>query len=162
MANVKISELSSAATLTGSEEVAIVQDNATVKTTAQAIADLGGGGGTSYTSYVAIISGNPAGASTVFENTTGLSFTWNTGSGNGDGNFSYTTTIGSVDPFKIAIFLTGEVNLYDSKGINVIYAKPAYKISLVDPTTAVIDIWYDTGISFTQGTPIMVEIRIYP
>ncbi len=45
MANVKISELSSAAALTGSEEVAIVQSNATVKTTAQAIADLAGGGG---------------------------------------------------------------------------------------------------------------------
>jgi hypothetical protein len=45
MANVKISQLSSAAALTGSEEVAIVQSNATVKTTAQAIADLAGGGG---------------------------------------------------------------------------------------------------------------------
>lgn len=45
MANVKISELSSAASLTGSEEVAIVQSNATVKTTAQAIADLASGGG---------------------------------------------------------------------------------------------------------------------
>lgn len=45
MANVKISQLSSAATLTGSEEVAIVQSNATVKTTAQAIADLASGGG---------------------------------------------------------------------------------------------------------------------
>jgi hypothetical protein len=44
MANVKISELSSAASLTGSEEVAIVQSNATVKTTAQAIADLASGG----------------------------------------------------------------------------------------------------------------------
>lgn len=45
MANVKISELSSAASLTGSEEVAIVQSNATVKTTTQAIADLASGGG---------------------------------------------------------------------------------------------------------------------
>jgi len=44
MANVKISQLSSAASLTGSEEVAIVQSNVTVKTTAQAIADLAAGG----------------------------------------------------------------------------------------------------------------------
>ncbi len=45
MANVKISQLSSAAALTGSEEVAIVQSNATVKTTAQDIANLASGGG---------------------------------------------------------------------------------------------------------------------
>lgn len=45
MANVKISQLSSAASLTGSEEIPVVQSGATVKTTAQAIADLGGGGG---------------------------------------------------------------------------------------------------------------------
>ena len=45
MANVKISQLASAASLTGTEEVPVVQGGATVKTTAQAIADLGGGGG---------------------------------------------------------------------------------------------------------------------
>lgn len=44
MANVKISQLASAAALTGSEEVAIVQSNATVKTTTQDIANLAGGG----------------------------------------------------------------------------------------------------------------------
>lgn len=45
MANVKISQLASAASLTGTEEVPVVQGGATVKTTAQAIANLGGGGG---------------------------------------------------------------------------------------------------------------------
>lgn len=45
MANVKISQLASAATLTGTEEVAVVQSNATVKTTAQDIANLGSGFG---------------------------------------------------------------------------------------------------------------------
>jgi hypothetical protein len=45
MANVTISQLPSAADLTGSEEIPVVQDGSTVKTTAQAIADLGGGGG---------------------------------------------------------------------------------------------------------------------
>lgn len=44
MANVKISQLASAAALTGAEEVPVVQGAATVKTTAQAIADLAGGG----------------------------------------------------------------------------------------------------------------------
>lgn len=42
MANVKISQLASASTLTGSEEIPVVQNNATVKTTAQDIANLGG------------------------------------------------------------------------------------------------------------------------
>lgn len=45
MANVKISQLPSAASLTGSEEVPVVQSGVTKKTTAQAIANLGGGGG---------------------------------------------------------------------------------------------------------------------
>lgn len=45
MANVKISELTTGSALGGSEYVPIVQNGATVKTTVQAIADLGGGGG---------------------------------------------------------------------------------------------------------------------
>lgn len=44
MANQKISELTDAVTLTGSETVAIVQSSATVKVTAQNIADLHAGG----------------------------------------------------------------------------------------------------------------------
>lgn len=159
MANIKISELSSSLALTGTEEVPLVQSGSTVRTTTQDIADLAGG--VSYTSYVANISGSVP-TSSVFENTTGLNFTWTTGPNNGDGNYSYTTTISSVNPAKIAIFSTGEVNLYDSKGITVIYAKPAYKITTVNPTTATIEIWYDTGTSFAEGTKITVEIRIYP
>ena len=45
MANIKISALPNAAALTGAEQVPVVQGGATVKTTAQAIANLGGGGG---------------------------------------------------------------------------------------------------------------------
>jgi hypothetical protein len=53
MANKKISELSIAATLTGSEVLPIVQSGQTVQTTAQSIADLAsGGGGISGTQYV--------------------------------------------------------------------------------------------------------------
>jgi hypothetical protein len=161
MANVKISELSSAGTLTGSEEVAIVQSSATVKTTTQDIANLASGGA-SYTSYVAKVSGAGTPSATVFENTTGLTITWATGPNNGDGNYSYTTTMSSIDPAKLAIFLTGQVNLYDSKGITVIYAKPSYKITIVNPTTATVDVWYDTGTSFAEGTEVMVEFRVYP
>jgi hypothetical protein len=45
MAEVKVSELPVAAALVGTELVPIVQGGATVRATAQAIADLGGGGG---------------------------------------------------------------------------------------------------------------------
>lgn len=45
MADTKISELDAAAALTGAEIVPVVQGGDTVRTTAQAIADLGGGGG---------------------------------------------------------------------------------------------------------------------
>jgi hypothetical protein len=44
MANKKISQLTAAAALTGTELLPIVQDGVTVQTTAQDIADLGGGG----------------------------------------------------------------------------------------------------------------------
>ena len=45
MANKKISELTSSAPLTGAELLPLVQGGETLKTTAQDIADLGGGGG---------------------------------------------------------------------------------------------------------------------
>jgi hypothetical protein len=64
MANVKISELSLATTpLTGTESIPLVQGGATVKTTAQDIADLGGGsGGTANYATAQIIgaSGSPS------------------------------------------------------------------------------------------------------
>lgn len=44
MANVTINELSSATALTGTEEIPVVQGSSTVKTTAQDIANLAGGG----------------------------------------------------------------------------------------------------------------------
>ena len=45
MADIKISALTGASALDGTEEIPIVQTGATVKATTQAIADLGGGGG---------------------------------------------------------------------------------------------------------------------
>jgi hypothetical protein len=163
MANVKISELSSAGTLTGSEEVAIVQSSATVKTTTQDIANLASGGA-SYTSYVAKISGSAPVVSSVFENTTGLTFTWASGStfGEFDDARDYTTTISSVDPAKIAVFATGQVIIINDKGITAILPRPAYTITAINSTTAKIDITYFVGQLYTPGTPIMVEIRIYP
>lgn len=160
MANVTITGLAAATSLTGTEVLAIDQSGSTVKTTVQDVANLAGG--VSYTSYVAKVSGAVSPSATVFENTTGLTISWATGPNNGDGNYSYTTTISSIDPTKLAIFLTGQVNLYDSKGITVIYAKPAYKITVVNPTTVTVEVWYDTGTSFTEGTELMIEFRVYP
>ena len=54
MANIKISQLTSAATLTGAEEVPVVQGSSTVKTTAQDIANLAGGGGSSTLDVVTV------------------------------------------------------------------------------------------------------------
>ena len=45
MANVKISELTASGTLTGTEQVEVVQSGNTRRTTTQAIANLGAGGG---------------------------------------------------------------------------------------------------------------------
>jgi hypothetical protein len=123
----------------------------------------GGGGGVSYTSYVAKISGDSPVTSSVFENTTGLTFTWASGSSY-DSVSSYTTTVSSVDSTKIAVFLTGEAVLVDFKGINVVFPKPTYKITRVNSTTATIDIFYDRtyGNDVPVGTPVTVEVRIYP
>jgi hypothetical protein len=55
MANVKISELTSATTpLAGTEAVPIVQGGVTKQVTTQDIADLGGGGGASNPSVIAL------------------------------------------------------------------------------------------------------------
>jgi hypothetical protein len=122
----------------------------------------GGGGGVSYTSYVATISGDSPVTSSVFENTTGLTFTWASGSTYGAVS-SYTTTVSSVDSTKIAVFLTGEAVLVDFKGIDVVFPKPAHKITRVNSTTATIDIFYDKSYGDVPvGTPVTIEARIYP
>jgi hypothetical protein len=160
MANVTISGLVAATSLTGTEVLAVDQNGSTVKTTTQDVANLAVG--VSYNSYVAKISGDSPVTSSVFENTTGLTFTWASGSSY-DSVYSYTTTISSVDPTKIAVFLAGEAALIDVKGISVIFPKPAYKITTVNSTTATIDIFYDkVYFDAPVGTPITVEVRIYP
>ena len=81
MAKQKYSEfadaLDAAATLDGTEEVIVMQDGAPAKTTAQDIADLGGGGA-SYLKYVALLTqtGTDAPVATVLENTLGGTVVW--------------------------------------------------------------------------------------
>ena len=55
MAKEKISELTAAGALTGDELVPVVQDGETLRTTAQDIADLGGGGALGYDVYAATL-----------------------------------------------------------------------------------------------------------
>ncbi len=77
MAKEKISELTAAATLDGTELVPVVQDGETVRTTAQDIADLGGGGA-SYLKYVALLTqtGTEAPTEIILENSLSGAITW--------------------------------------------------------------------------------------
>lgn len=102
MAKIKISELDPAAALDGTEEIPIVQDGETVKTTAQDIADLGGGGA-SYLKYVALLSqtGTDAPVATVLENTLGGTVVWTR-----DGEGAYLGTLeGAFTENKTLIFV---------------------------------------------------------
>ena len=75
MANKKISQLTVAATLTGTESLPIVQGGITVQTTAQDVADLGG---LPYKVYTALLtqSGTNAPVATVLENTIDATLLW--------------------------------------------------------------------------------------
>lgn len=67
MANTKISQMSNASALTGTESVPIVQSGSNVKTTTQAIANLAvGGGGSNSPRVYAIMSANTSVASATF------------------------------------------------------------------------------------------------
>ena len=73
MANVKISQLGSAATLTGTEALPIVQSGSTLQTTVQDIANLAGGGGVGTVTSVAALTIGTSGtdlSSTVANSTT--------------------------------------------------------------------------------------------
>ena len=146
MPSKKISQLTAATTpLTGTEELPIVQGGITKKTTAQDIADLGGGGA-SYTSYVAKLyfDGTP---NVVFENTTGLTFTWiSVGEGAG-----LQVNLGNVNIDKYFILLTNSSN----------YGLPRYcSYEFTGTTTKYLGI--ETSDAEDSITSCMVEIRIYP
>ena len=159
MANATISSLSAAAVLTGIEEVPIVQNFATVKTTTQDIANLASVG---YTSYVAKISGSGTITPTVFSNTTGLSLTWVNGNATFAPAYFYSTTVNSAAS-TIAVFIAGKAVLDTGKGNTYRGINASYDITAVNPSQSTLDIWYDTAGGVAEGIPeVTVEIRIYP
>ena len=160
MANIKISELTSASTLTGTEIIPLVQSGSTVKTTAQDIADLAGGG-VSYTSYVAKLVGNPEGnpvTASVLENTTGKTINWTQGSTIGFNNsFPYTTSITGVADEKIVVFALGNMLFFEDKaGPDAKITPVSYQIS-----SGSVSVWFESQAE-KLDTEVMVEIRIYP
>jgi hypothetical protein len=147
MANKKISQLTAAAALTGTELLPIVQGGETVQTTAQDIADLGGGG-LSYKVYTAKVIMSD-GSATVFENTLGVTITW-------------TSTSGQISTGVVA-GLIGQNNVYVQVNSSTPSSEPYYIVSgEFTPSPWVVKIKQND----TAGAPnnlqeVYVEIRIY-
>ena len=102
MANKKISELSSAGTLTGSELLEIVKNSANYKTTSLEVANLS----KTYTVYTAKVSqsGTDAPTATVIENTTDETFTFDYLS---QGTYKVTKSGSTFDETKTVVFHSG-------------------------------------------------------
>ena len=150
MADKKISQLTSASTpLTGSEELAIVQSGATVKATAQDVADLAGAPYLVYTAKVSQ-SGTNAPTTVVMQNTLGT-FTI-TRSNVGAYEFSCAAFTGFSVFGKVAVFLT---NSSSSSFASAQYVPP---ISAVQIITA------SSGGGNADGvlSNATLEIRVYP
>lgn len=104
MADIKISQLSSASGLTGTEVVPVVQSGSTVKTTAQDIANLGGGGYTELTGTLTAGSTSLTLSDASIETTSTIDI--------------YTTTFG-VNPTNVVV-TTGSVAMtFESQGADV-------------------------------------------
>jgi hypothetical protein len=142
----KISQLSSAAALTGTEVIPVVQGGSTVKTTAQDIADLAP---RSYLVYTALLTQTGANApvATVLENTIG-NITW--------GYFGY----GNYTANSSNLFGDGSTNLYCPSAIVNGTFPPSLAHLIVINTSASIIEYACEGDNLLLNTPI--EIRVYP
>jgi len=146
MANKKISQLTAASALTGTEELPIVQSGQTVKTTAQDIADLAGGG--SYLKYVAILNQEGVNAPTaiVLENTIGeISFTYD-----GVGEYSAVSD-GLFGQTKTVMFIT------QTSGQNGTFFLALVTDNIVQFATAIEGTLADEQLFYCP-----IEIRVYP
>lgn len=145
-----INELPAAAALDGTELVEVLQGGVNSQTTAQDIADLGGGA--SYLSYVALLSqtGTDAPVATVLENTLGGTVVW-TRNDVGD----YTGTLAGVFTVNKTWFATPGFDWSSSlkyANIGRVDADSVQLFTTTEDGTAEADDW--------AGLPI--EIRVYP
>jgi hypothetical protein len=148
MAKEKISELTAAAVLDGTELVPVVQDGETVRTTTQDIADLGGGGA-GYLVYTAILSqtGTAAPVATVLENTLGGTVVWTR-----DNVGVYIGTLAGVfTANKTFCFVSGDI--FAQSGLFIFGRTDANTVTLVS---------YDLAGQGQDDTSASIEIRVYP
>jgi hypothetical protein len=147
MANKKISQLTAAAALTGTELLPIVQGGETVQTTAQDIADLGGGG-LLYKVYSARVEMSD-GSATVFENTLGVTITWTSTSGQ-----ISTGTVGG---------LIGQNNVYVQVSSRTTTSSPKIVSGEFNPTPWNVMVKQTDNAGVADSTQsIFIEIRVYP
>lgn len=138
------------ASLTGDEKVLIMQNDTPKETTTQAIADLGGGGGSSYLVYTALLSqsGTSAPVATVLTNTLGGTVVWGY-----DSVGTYTATLAGVFVTnKVVVFiqpsLPDGIYSFQLNAPDAIHVQTAYSVDGV------------TSNNYLTATPI--EIRVYP
>ena len=158
MANKKISQLTAAAALTGTELLPIVQDGVTVQTTTQDVADLGGGG-LPYLLYTAILTqtGTTAPVATVLENT-------------------FNETFSITRPTGIAVYNIESVNSSFTAGKTFVILQSVTSFTtgnivinqVFNISTSAINIrTFDTSFTpaeatFANPNIFSIEIRVYP
>ena len=131
----------------------------------------GGGGGVSYTSYVAKIIGNPSYegptpgnpvTASVLENTTGLTINWTQSENVFGGVTYYSTTLTGINKSRVWITMAAEHVIYTEKGTDDSEMSPNYSYELIQNSSNTnVQLW-----KYAAGAPLnlemMVEIRIYP
>lgn len=144
--SIKISELTAAGALTGTELVPVVQSGATKRTTTQDIAGLGGAGYLVYTATLAATSGNAPTETVVHADTIGGTIT-----------YAY-STVGVYPITRTGDFASGKVFcLVNAQGDDGVTTFPGLAYEVGDGSLLMI-------IGGGNGTylRIMIEIRVYP
>jgi len=154
MADKKISQLDAAASLTGTEEVPVVQSGSTVKTTVQDIADLAASGAAPYESYVAIITFASGGFTELLlqNDFTGITYTWS----------NPTTNVLRITPSDGATFTFNKTVVFVNSYANEYLVTPGRTGS---PTAGVINLTHtkhDGTTNTLSYGQFYIEIRVYP
>ena len=173
MANKKISQLTAAAALTGTEIVPIVQSGITVSTTAQDIADLAPAPSLGYLVYQGLVTQTGTSAPTVTEivDTIGITVSFTRGGvgyyeaviTGGSAIFPSTKTILSVTPNTITTGGPYSAGYVFSK---LTYGGPNVTISISckaqSSSGAFTGIELSAGLLLGETPVVLLEIRVYP